>query len=406
MGNTFLRLSVGGAIPKEFEGRHKSVGQCVFRFPKSVVAHVFYPAAEGQKKCKKRPYMRPDAIRGMSMFANLPLWALSFWENISHPFLTDAEPEPFYFDDAQPRIPCLIFSHGLGGHCEMYQKLCGDVASHGVLVIALEHEDGSGSFCQPLDGPPLFYKNPPPPPWEYNRDSVPEFRKPFLDKRVSEIENVTNTLLSLIKSPAETQEGGEFESLPDLGRRLISRVDPASVWMGGHSFGAASTVRVLQHPSLKNVFRGGILLDIWSFALPRSVVKEGIGLFPGGVMSILSEPFATNDEVYVIRELFERTDFAHVAEIVGSGEPKIHRASFKIPGCTHQQFSDAPFLTCRPIAQKFGTMGTTPLSVSQRAITRSMAMFMGVSRMNTATDYGVQDEWAKILNEEPLQHFW
>lgn len=42
------------------------------------------------------------------------------------------------------RFPVVIFSHGLAGSRLSYSQYCGELASHGVVVVALEHRDGSG----------------------------------------------------------------------------------------------------------------------------------------------------------------------------------------------------------------------------------------------------------------------
>lgn len=41
------------------------------------------------------------------------------------------------------RWPVMFFSHGLAGSRNMYSHICGSIASHGVVVIAMDHRDGS-----------------------------------------------------------------------------------------------------------------------------------------------------------------------------------------------------------------------------------------------------------------------
>ena len=49
--------------------------------------------------------------------------------------------------DNTKQYPVVIFSHGLTVHFHHYTGICSDLASHGYVVAAVEHRDGSANLA-------------------------------------------------------------------------------------------------------------------------------------------------------------------------------------------------------------------------------------------------------------------
>ena len=55
------------------------------------------------------------------------------------------------FSHGRKKIRPLIFSHGLSASNWFYTQLCKEYASHGYLVLMLQHQDGSCIFTETAD---------------------------------------------------------------------------------------------------------------------------------------------------------------------------------------------------------------------------------------------------------------
>lgn len=145
----------------------------------------------------------------------------------------------------------MVFSHGLGGTRNAYSHLTGSLASHGLVVVAPEHRDGSApiSLIHSTDGLPakavgyraLPYKPSP---------EVEAVRNKQLEIRLWEMGLIHEALLKLDTNPARLHNIGVGKSDDPISLGMFaSALDvhtPGKISWSGHSFGAATVVQFIK----------------------------------------------------------------------------------------------------------------------------------------------------------------
>ncbi|KAK4205238.1 putative acetylhydrolase [Triangularia verruculosa] len=240
--------------------------------------------------------------------------------------------------DGKPKFPVIMFSHGLGGSRTLYSSICGELASFGFVVVAVEHRDGSGARTfvnkagsdpdldsQGLDrssGPPddetkrqgkerkgqrkPYYKVDYIFPKDNAQDTSPhnsrgvdtELRAAQIEMRIAEIEEAYHILEMINNGQGEEVRAKNLRKKGKIGSSSLGlkgidwgewteRLYLKNVTMMGHSFGGAASVQALRSEKLDWISQG-ILLDAWGPATPESTGRERLRK---PVLSIGSEAF-------------------------------------------------------------------------------------------------------------------
>lgn len=152
------------------------------------------------------------------------------------------------------RWPVTVFSHGLAGSRNAYSYVCGDLASQGIIVIALDHRDGSSpiqyvretatSEAHIVD--PIKISHEPSP-------EVYQARDRQLRIRTWEISTAYEALVKIdagqrlenLDINASTKRKERVEVLDQFDGMLDIHRAGKVTW-AGHSFGAATTVQLLK----------------------------------------------------------------------------------------------------------------------------------------------------------------
>jgi dienelactone hydrolase len=248
--------------------------------------------------------------------------------------------------------PIVLFSSGLFGCCEMYTQFCRELASAGAIVIAVEHEDGTGVFATNNAGEVIEYV------------SVPEgcdmvsFRHPFLEKRVTELETSAAMILAATRETCEGCSNPEQELLA----RVLRCGDPDRFLLCGHSFGCSGIVRYLRRLDEQQKscpFHGTLLLDLWGAPLTEEDKSH-----------CLQTPCA-----FLLSETFAEGGAPNAKQIIASsGHRCLGIAS--IEGTRHQWISESHFMFPKWLLKRIGIMGPADFTKAYMATVKASQLAM------------------------------
>ncbi|KAI3324716.1 hypothetical protein HD806DRAFT_53558 [Xylariaceae sp. AK1471] len=286
------------------------------------------PTCHGYAKFWSAPHLPVTAyIAATTMFTKLPAFRNAKLSGARPSAELDAAVPAGSQDTMTPGrqksvFPVILFSHGLGGSRTCYSAICGEMASNGFIVVAIEHRDGSGArsyvnlppneTSPEADRPGVTdenrsYKVDYIFPEDNAKDTSPhnargvdvELRNAQIDMRMAEIEEIYYVLQLIDDGHGEIvyeanlrrkgnvgsgSKGLEDIDWPDWEGRMFLH----NVTVMGHSFGGATTVQVVRQKDHFRWIGQGIILDAWGPATP-----------PLGEESLQKPILAINSEAFM-----------------------------------------------------------------------------------------------------------
>ncbi|KAI1334350.1 platelet-activating factor acetylhydrolase, isoform II-domain-containing protein [Xylariaceae sp. FL0016] len=287
------------------------------------------PTSKGYARFLSVPYLPVTAyIAGTTMFTKVPAFrnaklagcppCVASELNSAHDGVRAGS------QDEPHKYPVIFFSHGLGGSRMCCSAVCGELASHGFVVVALEHRDGSGARSY-VNIPPkrpladglesanmesdryykvdyIFPKDDPYDTSPHDTSRIDsELRHAQIEMRMSEIEEAYYTLELINNGQGSLVYDANLRKRGNAGSssKGLDNIDWCD-WEGrmflwdttamGHSFGGTTTMQVTREGNRFPWIGQGILLDAWGPAAPK-IGETALPSLKKPILSINSEAF-------------------------------------------------------------------------------------------------------------------
>ena len=380
-----MDIEIPVASPRPFS-HIKRHGQHLLQL-KTVLVAVYYPCAfgsgvgrdpAGYPKWSRETWLgrpRLKTAQGYGLFSGLPQWFAVLWFLVSTWFtkipafrnaalathwpppqdsktggwkIKNQRGSPPEGQPKEPAFPLMVFSHGMGGSRTAYSSLCGEFASYGFVVVALEHRDGTGprtlinlpaeglASCaqhekeDTINNPNvkakgkfdtvdyIFPKDNPMDTSPGNPQGIDgELRTAQLALRLAEIDEAYQLIKAINSGDGLDIAERNLRKAGSVGassRGLEGvnwlawkgRIDMSQVTMLGHSFGAAATIEVLRQKEHFHWVKQAIIYDIWGAPLkPASDPEQHISV---PLLAVNSEAFTYWEENFkTVTSLCEET---------------------------------------------------------------------------------------------------
>ncbi|OMF51311.1 alpha/beta hydrolase family protein [Paenibacillus peoriae] len=197
---------------------------------RELMVQIWYPASSTSKG-SIAPYLLHSDVYAQALHNVLHLPKLLF-TNLEFVKTHSVEKAPL--SDAEGKYPVLVFSHGLHGYKNQNTFQVEQLASHGYIVVGIDHTNNSVASVFP-DGHIANFES-------QGKEGFEQLQFTHMDKLNQ----------GWVKDASFVVDQIEKLSKHDPDQRFTGRMDLERIGMFGHSFGGATTVQMLMNdPRIK-----------------------------------------------------------------------------------------------------------------------------------------------------------
>ncbi|KAJ4358931.1 hypothetical protein N0V95_002637 [Ascochyta clinopodiicola] len=239
-------------------------------------------------------------------------------------------------DDKLGTLPCVVFTHGMAGMSQSYSHYLGSIASHGYLVAAVEHRDGSGPGTV-VHYPNETEKNV----WHMKlKDLVPDPPMTDLELKEAQLAFREAEVAETIKLFAQLNAGEApvVNLKPESPREALSgfkdRLDLSAVTIAGHSYGATGVLQALKSAGPKDLnLNGGIALDPGkgSGPLNKDIDVPLLVMQSGEWTEKQTEFYGQGWHFEVVKNIVENVKGSWMMTLTGTAHPSCTDAPLIVP---------------------------------------------------------------------------
>jgi platelet-activating factor acetylhydrolase len=313
----------------------------------TVLFRVYYPTNKGATSSKSKHLWVPKPIsltaEGYAKFAHFnnfvsrPLFTFVLWA-IAGRIRSPAQVDVPLLDSENNHFPVMVFSHGMASSRTDYTHYCGELASRGHIVAAIEHRDGScpGSMIKIIDEREKrllmfreseLFSDPPMDTTKIKEEQL-AFRQAEIEETIAVLASIHSGRGDAVFMSNSRREGSHLKDWE-------ARLNMTQITIGGHSYGATGALQALKGAtSSKNIAIGGIALDPGKGSGP---LNHDIDV---PTLVIHSNSWSSSHSMF-----FGRPHFDTVKDLVQGVLDRVGASWFMTSiGTSHPSVTDAPLI--------------------------------------------------------------